>query len=255
MKDFPKYALCFFVALFAAILIIAFTTSKDEKAEAIYVVDTTTIVETTTIQTEPPETEDELDELEYEEYDGAEHYRRAIYVTEYVIVIEFETEEPEELCLAAPEDEFQIFETYVYGGRRKPLPASERLQHIVHKYAEKYDLPYRTVLALLGVETTWNENPDHTEIHSGAKYIGIGCINEEYHAQNLANKGIDIYTLEGNVEGICWLLRAQYDRFGTIDLALMAYNGGGGYAQWAKERSITENGYSRSVRAYAESFK
>lgn len=170
-----------------------------------------------------------------------------IYVVEY--------SEAEEEYLAAPEIEFTPFTTYVYNGTRKKLPASETLQSIVRKTAEIYELPYRIVLALLGVETTWNENADHVETHNEARYIGIGCVNEKYHAADMAKRGIDIYTVAGNVEAICWLLKAQYDRFGTIELALMAYNGGAGYTKGQIERGITENSYSRKVMAYAESFE
>lgn len=179
-------------------------------------------------------------------------YKAEIDETQICVV---EYSEAEEEYLAAPEIEFTPFMTYVYNGTRKKLPASESLQSIVRKTAEIYELPHRIVLALLGVETTWNENADHVETHNGARYIGIGCVNEKYHAESLANKGINIYTLAGNVEGVCWLLKAQYDRFGTIELALMAYNGGAGYVQWATERGIYENGYTRTVMGYAESFE
>lgn len=164
-------------------------------------------------------------------------------------------EETEEEYLTPPEAIFEPFTTYIYNGERKKLPASENLQRLVYEISEEYELPYRVVLALLGVETTWNENPDHVEVHDDAKYIGIGCINEKYHAENMAKRGIDIYALAGNVEAICWILKAQYDRFGTIEYALMAYNAGAGHVQWATERGISENGYTRTVLRYADSFE
>lgn len=180
-------------------------------------------------------------------------YKAKIDESEFYYIVEYA--EAEEEYLAAPEIEFQPFTTYVYNGTRKKLPASESLQSIVRKTAEMYELPYRIVLALLGVETTWNENADHVETHDGARYIGIGCVNEKYHAADMAKCGIDIYTVAGNVEAICWLLKAQYDRFGTIEYALMAYNGGAGYTKGQKERGVTENSYSRKVMAYAGSFE
>lgn len=188
----------------------------------------------------------------------AEHIIRnphKVFEAEIEQICDIEADESEEEYLAAPETEFQPFTTYVYNGTRKKLPASENLQRIVYETAERYELPYRVVLALLGTETTWKENADHVETHNGVRYIGIGCISEKYHASDMAKRGIDIYTLNGNVEAVCWLLKAQYDRFGTIELALMAYNGGAGHVQWALERGIYENGYTRTVMGYAESFE
>lgn len=180
-------------------------------------------------------------------------YKAEIDESEIYYIVEYA--EAEEEYLAAPEIDFEPFTTYVYNGTRKKLPASENLQRIVRETANRYDLPHRIVLALLGVETTWKENADHVETHNGARYIGIGCVNEKYHAADMAKRGIDIYTLAGNIEAICWLLKAQYDRFGTIDLALMAYNGGAGYTKAQIERGATENSYSRKVMQYAESFE
>lgn len=255
MKTLTRYFICFLAAFILFLPVAAIMSANKDKSppQVIYVTDTETEEETTIAEIQPIEYEP--DEEEYEREDGENAYRRIVYIPEYVIVVEIEEEETEEEYLAPPEPEIQIFTTYVYCGERKPLPASENLQRIVYKHAERYSLPYRVVLALLGVETTWNEDPEHTETHGKATYIGIGCINKAYHAENMAKRGIDVYTLDGNVEAICWLLKAQYDRFGTIDLALMAYNAGGGYTQGQVEKGVTENSYSRKVMAYAESFE
>ena len=228
----------------------------------------TTETETTVTEeetTEPAEPLTEIDE-ELELPPDANAYRRVIIFPEYVIkpaIIEYS--EDEELELAAPETEeqndetvdFVPFTTYVRynDGKRVPFRFSEYGQKTVYDTAEKYGLPYRTVLAILGVETDWNENDAHRETNDGTRYIGIGCICEKYHAENLAKQGIDIYTLKGNIEGVCYLLKAQYDRFGNLNHAIMAYNAGGGYTQGQVEKGVTENGYSRKVMAYAESFE
>ena len=255
MKTLTRYFICFLAAFTLFLPIAAVTSANRDKSppQVIYVTDAETEEETIVADLLPIEYEPDEEEYEAEYDENA--YRRVVYIPEHVIVVEINEEETEEEYLAPPEPEMQIFATYVYADTRKPLPASESLQRTVHKYAELYGLPYKVVLALLGIETTWNENPKHTETHGGAKYIGIGCINEEYHAENMAKRGIDIYTLDGNVEAICWLLKAQYDRFGTIELALMAYNAGGGYTQGQVERGVTENGYSRKVMEYADSFE
>lgn len=247
MKSGLTYLVCIFIAAvlsFIPVTISETQQAKKEQTEIIIVTETT---------------EETMSQQPKKIYVGKNNakacktaYKKILKLIEQT---EVEVEETEEEYLAAPETKFQPFTTYVYNGTRKKLPASEHLQRIVYDTAERYDLPYRIVLAMLGSETTWNENPDHVETNDDARYIGIGCINEKYHAVDMAKRGIDIYTLAGNVEGVCWLLKAQYDRFGTIELALMAYNGGAGHVQWALERGIYENGYTRTVMGYAESFE
>lgn len=198
---------------------------------------------------------------EYNEYEDEDEepdesaYKRMIYVTEHVIVIEFTETEEELLAPPIKADDFEPFDTYVYAGERKPIPISDNTQRIIYRISTEYGLPYRMVLAIFGAETTWNEDPDHTEVHDGVKYIGMGCINEKYHADNLAKKGIDIYTLSGNIEGVCYLLKAQHERFDDITYAIMAYNGGAGYVIAQIEKGVTENSYTRAVKRYAESFE
>lgn len=168
---------------------------------------------------------------------------------------DIEHSELEERELGASENDFAVFTRCVKRGENVRVRMSESGQRTVYEKAKEYGLPYRVVLALLGIETDWNEDAEHTEINKGVRYIGIGCINEKYHADNMSKRGIDIYTLDGNIAAVCWLIKAQYDRFGTIELALMAYNGGGGYTQSQIERGVTGNSYSQHVIDCAESFE
>lgn len=204
-------------------------------------------------ETETKPCEDE----EYEEYQTDENaYRRMIVFPEYEMApIEVSLDEDLELG-AETDDGFVVFKKYVdRDGIECTFRFSEKSQRIVYDCAKKYDLPYRIVLAVLGVETDWNENRNHRETNDGTRYIGIGCINEKYHAENLAKRGIDIYTLEGNIEGVCYLLRQFYDRFGNLTYAIMAYNGGGNYAHGKRENGVTETSYTKLTKKIAESFE
>ena len=254
MKSFAIYLSCFIIALALSIPTVTIMKAAMNKTPIKEIVVTETTEETEYEAETEPETETETVKIRYDVMQKRFEIK-ALEIAEQIVIETVEYEEVEEEYLAAPESEFQPFTTYVYNGTRKKLPASENLQRIVYETAERYKLPYCVVLALLGVETGWNENADHVETHDGARYIGIGCISEKYHASDMAKRGIDIYTLDGNVEAVCWLLKAQYDRFGTIELALMAYNGGTGYAKGQAERGITENSYSQKVMKYAESFE
>ena len=147
-----------------------------------------------------------------------------------------------------------IFSKYITSeGWERDFPFSKKMQEWTWEICEKYNVPYRIVLGIMGAETLWNENPDHTETHSGTKYIGIGCIAEHHHAQYFANRGIDIYTLEGNIEALCILIKDHYEVFGDITLAVMAYNGGRSYVRNKIADGVRETSYTKEVLAYAES--
>lgn len=229
---------------------------RDKTAETELV--TKTVTETTAAETETTEPVAEIDE-ELDVPPDENAYRRVVYIPEYVIApFEIEFAEDEEFELAAPEAEtFKPFTTYVRynDGKRVKFGFSESGQKAVYEMSEKYGLPYRTVLAILGVETDWNENDAHRETNDGTRYIGIGCICEKYHAESLAAKGIDVYTLEGNIEGVCYLLKAQYDRFGNMNHAIMAYHGGGGYASSLAADGISETSYTIKVHTISEGFE
>lgn len=152
--------------------------------------------------------------------------------------------------------DFILFTTYVRNdGLTRKLPLSENTQRWVWKMCKKYELPYRIILGVLGTETTWNENPNHKEVHSGQTYIGIGCVSEKWHADTYEEKGINIYTLKGNIEALCDMIHKNYEIFHNIDIALMAYNMGANGARYQINHGIYETSYTRQVHFYADSLK
>ena len=154
---------------------------------------------------------------------------------------------PEPLATFAP------FKSYLYGDRRLRLPLSDELQEHTYRMCIKYDVPYRVVMGLMGVEAGWNANIG-TETNGNATYVGLGMLRDIYNVDKFAKQGIDIYTPKGNIEAICITLRAKLDEFdGNIHHALMAYNLGSGGARSKIKAGINENGYSRKVLRYADS--
>lgn len=183
------------------------------------------------------------------------------YIDKYTLIslsdYIFEIEEVEE-HMASPEivNDFVVFKSVVADGKEIKFKLSEKTQKTVYEISKKYNLPYRVILGLLGVETFWNEDKNHIETHDGARYIGIGCIAERHHAERLKKNGIDIYTLEGNIEGICYLLNEHMNNFdNNIVYALMAYNGGASYARSKISDGIENTSYTRKIMAYADSLK
>ena len=134
------------------------------------------------------------------------------------------------------------------------MPLSADLQEYTYKMSLKYDVPYRVVLGLMGVESGWQANIGE-KTSGNATYVGLGMLRDIYYADRYAAQGIDIYTPEGNIEAICDTIRAKLDAFnGNIAYALMAYNLGNGGAKSKIAAGIHETGYTKKVMAYAESF-
>ncbi len=154
---------------------------------------------------------------------------------------------PEPLSTFAP------FQSYLYGTQRLRMPLSAELQEYTYRMCLKYDVPYRVVMGLMGVEAGWNANIG-TETNGNATYVGLGMLRDIYNVDKFAKQGIDIYTPKGNIEAICIILRTKLDEFdGNIHHALMAYNLGSGGARSKIKAGINETGYSRKVLRYANS--
>ena len=83
--------------------------------------------------------------------------------------------------------------------------------------ARKHGIPEDTFLRMIQQESGWNETAKSPK---GAK--GLAQLMPET-AQNL---GVDIDDPEDNLDGGARYLRMMYDRFGTWQLALAAYNAG-----------------------------
>ena len=154
---------------------------------------------------------------------------------------------PEPLTTFAP------FQSYLYNDMRLRMPLSASLQEHTYRMSLKYDVPYRAIMGLMGVEAGWNANIG-TKTNGNATYVGLGMMRDIYHADKFAKQGIDIYTPEGNIEAICILIRQKLDAFdGNLHHALMAYNLGEGGARAKIKAGINETGYSRKVLQYGNS--
>jgi len=123
------------------------------------------------------------------------------------------------------------------------VPLSYDLQLYTYKMSVKYNVPYRVVMGLFGLESTWNKD---VGIHNG--YVGLGMLSERYAATYFANMGIDIYTPKGNIEATCYVLSDKLASFdGNVSYALMAYNLGTGGARTKIKKGIFSTGYSRRI--------
>ena len=132
-------------------------------------------------------------------------------------------------------------------GRYYKVALSPELQAYTYEMCVKYRVPYSIVIALMGVESSWNADIGVLKNKSGS-YVGLGMLSVKYNAQIFKSRGINIYTPKGNIEAICWVLRDKLAEFdGNIHYALMAYNMGSGGAKTSIYYGRETSSYSRVI--------
>ncbi|EKP2071104.1 lytic transglycosylase domain-containing protein [Salmonella enterica] len=118
----------------------------------------------------------------------------------------------------------------VYAEREKQLPkvrgkgktntnfnVPEKIQAIISKYAENYQISEALVMALINVESSFNP---HAVSKKGAKGL------MQLMPVHTASKGADPFDAETNVNIGMGYLSRLLDKYGDIRLALAAYNAG-----------------------------
>ena len=129
------------------------------------------------------------------------------------------------------------------------IPLSEKLQAVTEDLCEKYKVPYALVLAIMERES--NFNPDAVSRTNDYGLMQINKINFE----NLLAQGIDPLTYEGNIEAGCKILGGHIERYGDIELALMAYNCGPSGARRLWNAGTYSTAYTRAVMAAYEKWQ
>ena len=108
------------------------------------------------------------------------------------------------------------------------------LQTMMQYYAEKYDVPYSLVLALVETESSFREDIGNENVLGGAeggpRYYGYMQLSHQ-NCVNAAIEGIDAHTPEGNIEWGCKLLKRYYDKYESWESAVMCYKHGEGGAE------------------------
>ncbi len=147
-----------------------------------------------------------------------------------------------------------VFTNYLHPtlGRYYKVALSPELQHHTYEMCLKYGVPYKIVIALMGIESSWKADIGVLKNSSGS-YVGLGMLSVKYNAGVFKDRGIDIYQPEGNIEAICRVLSDKLREFdGNVHYALMAYNMGSGGAKTAIARGTLSTSYSRKIVKLAE---
>lgn len=93
------------------------------------------------------------------------------------------------------------------------------IQDLLLQAAAKYSIPPSILLAQAQEESSFNQSAISSK---GA--IGV----MQLMPATAGDLGVDPYNLEQNIDGGARYLKQQYNRFGSWDMALAAYNAGGG---------------------------
>ena len=124
------------------------------------------------------------------------------------------------------------------------IPALEfdsELQSVMRDSCRKYGVPFALALAVAEKESGFNLDAKSSTNDFGI--MQINAINFEW----LKEKGIDPLTYAGNIEAGVLMLSKALDRYGEIELALMAYNCGDTGAKRLWDAGTYSTAYSRAV--------
>lgn len=169
-----------------------------------------------------------------------------------------ETIEPPETIPINPIPEAQfVYYTHYYHPNSNnypdpiPVKLSYNNQVIAYNLCQKYQVPFEVMLGLWEKETTFNINIGHKwgGESDPAWYCGIGMLSEEHCYYPLKLKyNVNIHTPLGGLEGSIIVMKEKLEAFDNdLHLALMAYNGGNGYAQRLIDKQIYSTEYSEHI--------
>lgn len=131
----------------------------------------------------------------------------------------------------------KLIETYYH------IPLSEDMQDNIMTIANENDIDRLTILAVIAVESDFDQNAV-----SESNDYGLMQINACNHA-NLMDKLelTDIMDPVDNVKAGSYMLGNLKEKYGSIDMALMAYNMGENGAKKLWNAGIYETDYTRKV--------
>lgn len=95
----------------------------------------------------------------------------------------------------------------------------DQINSAIDTYAEKYDVNPNLIRAIIKQESNFN-----TSAYSSAGAQGL----MQLMPGTAAGLGVNPWSINGNIEGGTKYIKQQLDKFGSLELALAAYNAGPG---------------------------
>jgi len=137
-------------------------------------------------------------------------------------------------------------------GKPYNIPLSADLQrHIINK-CKKYGISPNIIIGMIDTESTFDHNVMGDYGHS----YGLMQIQKRYHYDTMKRLGCyNLLNSYDNVNVGIDIFAHLYYKYGNYHKALMAYNGGEGYADYRIKRGILRSKYSRKVMNKAYHYK
>lgn len=131
------------------------------------------------------------------------------------------------------------------------IPLSEDLQIFITRKCEEYHIDPELIYAMIARESTYNPNA----MGDNGRSYGLMQIQLRYVRERMDKLGCtDLLDPYDNVTVGIDLIAEYIDKGYGLEWALMAYNGGEGYAYNMRSQGYVSN-YARSVIANAEAMK
>ena len=162
-------------------------------------------------------------------------------VLSYEVKHREEAQETTQPPVAETEIDFEAFTIY-------DVSLSRDMQIYTQELCNEYDVAYDLVIAVMFVESGFDENAVNGNCYGMMQVNEINC-------EELKGIGIeDVKEPKQNIKGGVYLLSKALKRF-DLSTALIAYNCGTNKAIKMQAQGITETQYTRKVMRYAEGLK
>lgn len=124
----------------------------------------------------------------------------------------------------------------------------------VLKYSDEYDLDPYLVLGVIHTESKFNEQVSSAKSAMGLMQITPDTL--EWIAQKNGETVPDtsvLFVADSNIRYGCMILKSHLNEFGSIDIALAAYNAGRGRVlDWLEHDELSQDGVSLESIPYPE---
>ena len=116
--------------------------------------------------------------------------------------------------------------------------------------AERYEIPVELILAVIETESSYRPNAKNGLCRG---LMQIHTVNLDWLERDFGRE-LDLYDIEDNVYAGSYILAGYYHKY-DLHRALMAYNGGAGYARKMARKGYESSKYSRKVVERMEEYK
>ena len=158
-------------------------------------------------------------------------------------------EEPEK----APQARVEVKEIEMEDAKPFNLPLESPLQRFIIHLGEETGVDPKIILALIYVESSYNAD----SIGDDGRSFGLMQVQRRWHEERIERLNvIDLLNPYDNVKVGIDYLSELYEKYGDIEMALVAYNAGptGAWEHWFSKGIYTSD-YSRKVMEAAENIK